>query len=142
MDIVVKLLFWVHLMSLAAGGAATFGIPVVGRQMRTAGPEMRPVLQSILKGLSNVGRTGIGLLIITGPLMIWLKYGGFGGVSYWFWIKMALVVALLAGVVYGGILFERSTKGDMAAGQMMPRVGMINMILLLGIVLSAVFAFE
>ena len=142
MDVVNNLLLWLHLMALALGGTAAFGIPVVGRKMPTAAAEMRPTLLSIMHGLSSVGRAGIGTLIVTGPLIVWLKYGGFGGVNVWFWVKMVLVVGLLAGVIYAGILLKRTMSGDTASAQQSPRVGMVNMALFLGIVFSAVFAFE
>ena len=142
MDIVIKLLFWLHIVALALGGAAAFGLPVVGSKMPTATPEMRPTLFKIMHGLSTVGRAGIGTLIVTGLLIIWLKHGGFGTVNFWFWIKMVLVVGLLGGVIYAGILGKRAEGGDMAAAQMSPRVGMVNMVLFLAVMLSAVLAFE
>ena len=70
MDILTNVLFWVHLVSLALGGAATFGIPVVGRMMATATGETRPTLFKVAHGLSSVGRAGLGGLVITGPLMV------------------------------------------------------------------------
>lgn len=142
MDIVIKLLFWLHLLALALGGAAAFGIPVVGRKMPTAAPEMRPTLLAIMHGLSTVGRAGVGTLIVTGPLIVWLKYGGFGGMNVWFWVKMVLVLGLLAGIIYSGILLKRIMSGDVSAAQQSPRVGMINTLLFVAIVFSAVFAFE
>lgn len=142
MEIVINVLIWIHLVALAVGGATAFGMPVVARQVGSATAESRPMLFAIMKGLSTLGRIGIGTLIVTGPLILWMKYGGFDGVSVWFWIKMVLVLALLAGVIYGGIMFKRGTEGDAAAAQMMPRIGMANTILLLGIVLCAAFAFS
>jgi hypothetical protein len=141
MNIVVNILFWIHLLSLALGGAAAFGIKVASGPMPSVAPEPRPTLLAIMKGLSNVGRTGIGLLIITGPLLVWLKYGGVGGFTFWFWIKMALVVVLLAGVIYGGILLERTARGG-PPSPLLPRLGLINMLVFLAIIFSAVFAFE
>lgn len=141
-EILVKVLFWIHLMGLALGGAAAFGIPVIGRRMPTVPPETRPLLMQISKGLSRVGQAGLGLLIVTGPLIVWLKYGGFGGFNTSFWVKMTLVVLLLVGVSYSGILLRRVMSGDVAAAPMLPRMGIVNTLLLLGIVLSAVFAFE
>jgi putative membrane protein len=142
MEVVINFLFWLHLIALALGGAAAFGIPVVGRKMPTAAPEVRPELLSVIRGLSAVGRAGIGTLIVTGPLIVWLKYGGFGGMNIWFWVKMVLVVALLGGVIYAGILLKRSAGGDMASAQLGPRVGMVNTLLFIAVVFSAVFAFE
>ena len=141
MDIVNDLLFWLHLSSLALTGAAAFGLPVVGSRMPTATPEMRPTLFKIMHGLSTVGRTGIGILIVTGPLMLWLKYGWVAP-NEWFWIKMVLLIGLLAGIIYGGILLKRSEGGDMASAKLSPQVGRVNMLLFLGIVLSAVLSFQ
>jgi uncharacterized membrane protein len=110
--------------------------------MATATPELRPLLQTIMKGLSSVGRAGIGLLIVSGPLLIWLKYGGFEGVSVWFWVKMVLVLGLLGGVIFGGIMMKRAMSGDVAAAKRGPLIGMANTGLFLLIVLSAVLAFD
>lgn len=141
MDVVNTILLWLHFIGLAVGGAAAFGIPVVGSRMQSVAPEMRPTLLGITEGLSKVGRAGLGLLIITGPLMIWLKYGGFGTVSFWFWIKMLLVVLLLAGVIYSGMLLKRLKSGDASVAPMMPRLGMANTSILILIVLAAALTF-
>jgi protoporphyrinogen IX oxidase len=141
MELLVDILIWLHFMAIAAGGAATFGIPVVGRNMASATAEMRPTLLAIMKGLSTLGRIGLGTLIVTGPLIIWLKYGGASGFNVWFWVKMVLVVALLAGVIYAGINLKRSMSGDEAAGRRSPQIGMINTALFVAIVATAVLAF-
>jgi uncharacterized membrane protein len=141
-DILNNLLFWVHLSALALGGAATFGLPVVGAQMRTATPETRPVLFKIAHGISRVSRAGLGLLIITGPLMVWLKFGGTAGFTNWFWAKMVLVVLLLIAVIYAGINMNAAEKGDMSAAKRAPMIGGVAMLLLLGVILCAVFTFN
>lgn len=142
MDIVNNLLLWIHLVALAVGGAASFGIPVIGARMPGAPAEARPVLQSAIKGISTISRAALVVLLITGPLLVWLKFDGVSGFDVWFWIKMVLVAALLAGVIYSGILFSRAVKGDMAAAKRQPMVGMVSMIVLIGIILSAVLAFN
>jgi len=142
MDILINILFWIHLVALSLGGVASFGIPVVGRMMPTATNETRPVLFKIVDGLSMVGRAGLGLLIITGPLLVWLKFGGTAGFTAWFWAKMILVLLLLITVIYAGINGKAAEKGDMAAAKRSPVIGMAAMLLLLGVVLCAVFAFN
>ena len=142
MDIVNNLLFWVHLMALALGGVATFGLPVVGAQMPGATAETRPTLFRVANGLSSVGRIGLGLLIVTGPLLVWLKFGGVEGFTWWFNAKMVLVVLLLILVIFAGITSKRAQGGDMAAAKRIPILGVTGMILLLGVVLCAVFAFN
>ena len=142
MDIVNNLLLWVHLMALAMAGAAAFGLPVVGSKMASASAETRPVLFSVAKGISSVSRAALGLLIITGPLLAWLKFGGVAGFTLWFTIKMVLVVLLLISVIFAGMQMKKAEGGDRAAAGMLPRIGVVNLLLLLGIVLCAVFAFS
>jgi uncharacterized membrane protein len=142
MGILTNILFWIHLSALSLGGAATFGIPVVGRLMPTATNDTRPLLFKVAKGLSTVSRAGLGLLIITGPLMVWLKFGGTEGFTAWFWAKMVLVVLLLVAVIYAGINANAAERGDMAAAKRAPMIGTVAMLLLLGVVLCAVFAFN
>jgi protoporphyrinogen IX oxidase len=141
MEIFTNLLLWVHLLSLGLGGAASFGVPVVASRLPSAAPETRPLLLQVMKGLSTVGRAGLGLLIITGPLLVWLRYGGTSGFNSWFWVKMVLVVLLLGGVIYAGVLLRRATAGGPPSPQSAP-IGMINTALFVAIVLTAVFAFE
>jgi len=141
MEFVNTVLLWLHFMGLAIGGAASFGIPVVGSRMASAPPESRPLLLGITHGLSRVGRVGLGLLIVTGPLLLWLKFNGGAGISFWFWIKMLLVLLLIAGVIYGGLLLKRLQGGDMSVAPMMPRLGAANTVVLVLIVLCAALTF-
>ncbi len=79
MDILNNLLFWLHLIGLGLGAVASFGLPVVGRQMPTATAETRPTLFKVAEGMSTLGRAGFAILIVTGPLLVWLKFGGTSG---------------------------------------------------------------
>ena len=141
MEIAINLLFWLHLMALALAGAAIFGLPVVGGQMASAGGETRAILFTIAKRLSTFSRAALGVLIVTGPLLVWLKYGGMAGFTPWFHAKMTLVVLLLVSVIVAGILLKRAQGGDSGAAEMLPRLSLVNLVLVLGIVLCAVFAF-
>ena len=91
MDIVISLLFWIHLVALGLGAVASFGLPVVGAQMPTATAETRPTLFRVAEGLTRLGRIGLGTLIVTGPLLVWLKFGGMAGFTWWFTAKMVFV---------------------------------------------------
>src|SRR3569833_2319267 len=112
MDILTNILFWIHLVSLSLGGAATFGLPVVGRMMPTANAETRPVLFKVAHGLSTVSRGGLVGLIISGPLLVWLKFGGTAGFTNWFWAKMVLVVLQNGVIFWDGLNAERAEGGD------------------------------
>lgn len=142
MDILINLLFWLHFIGLGLGAVASFGLPVVGAQMPTATNETRPTLFKVSNGLTRLGRIGFGALIVTGPLLFWLKWNGTAPAMTWFIAKMVFVVLLLILVIVAGITSKRAQGGDREAGKRMPMLSMIGIVLLLGVILCAVFAFN
>ena len=141
MDYLLPFLLWVHLLALAIGGAAVFGLPVIGSKIGSATPETRQTLFIIRDQLSSLGRAALVLLLISGPLMVWLKYGGVSGFTYWFWVKMALVAILIGVIIYGGINGKRAQGGDMAAAKRAPQVSVVAVAVYLLIIASAVLNF-
>jgi protoporphyrinogen IX oxidase len=141
MEIINGILFWIHLVALVGGGAAGVVMPIIGRQMPTATPETRAALLAVGYRMSVVGRGAISVLIVTGPLLFWLKWNFSAPSMIWFGIKMVLVVALLVTVSISGINLKKAQSGDAAAAATARRMGPINGIILLGIILAAVFAF-
>lgn len=142
MDILINLLFWLHFIGLGLGAVASFGLPVVGAQMPTATNETRPTLFKVSNGLTRLGRIGFGTLIVTGPLLFWLKWNGTAPAMTWFIAKMVFVVLLLILVIVAGITSKRAQGGDREAGKRMPMLSMIGIALLLCVILCAVFAFN
>lgn len=141
MDVLINLLFWIHLVSLALGGAAVFGLPVVGSKMPAATPEQRAALGKVAKQLSTIGRGAFGALVVTGPLVLWLRYGWTPPNGAWFGIKMLFVLILLGVIIYSGINGKRAEGGDTAAARRAPMIGMVGMFTFVLLILSAVFAF-
>ena len=111
--------------------------------MAGAPVEARPAMVGSIKTISTISRIALGLLIVTGVTLVFTKYNGdFAGLGTWFWIKMVLVAALLGGVIYAGMLFERASKGDAAAAQRQRPVGMTMTLIMIAIVLAAVLTFH
>ena len=136
MDIAFDVALAAHLLSLLAAGAALIGIPVVFARMRTATPEMRPVLGEIVQSLGRAAQIAFAVLIISGPLMIWLRYGGVDGLNYWFWVKMVLIVVMIGAMIIGGRL--RATGNVAAAGA----IAWVSRAALVGVIIAAVLTFE
>ena len=137
-----NILLWLHLAALALGGVASFGIPVVGSKMAAATPETRPVLFSVTRGLSRVAQIGLAILLVTGPILYWQKWNFTAPSMMWFGIKMLLVVILIGGVIFSGVNAKRIQAGNREAAALAPKVGMAMMLVLLGVILTAVLAFE
>lgn len=138
----VNILLWIHIIALAMGAGSSVAMPVIGSKMAGATPEMRATLFSIGNTLSMIGRTGMVILLITGPLMFWLRWNWTAPSMIWFGIKMALMLVMLIGIVISGINFKKAQGGDMAAAGVAAMAGRITGLAFLGVVLAAVFAFN
>jgi uncharacterized membrane protein len=136
MDIAFDVALAAHLLSLLAAGAALIGIPVVFARMQSATPEMRPVLGGIAQSLGRAAQIAFAVLIISGPLMIWLRYGGVEGLNNWFWVKMALIVVMIGAMIVGGRL--RAAGNVAAAGT----IAWVSRAALVGVIIAAVLTFE
>ncbi len=141
MEAIGLVLLWLHLMAIAVAGASTFGIPVVGAAARRATADHRPVLMAVARRLSMAGRGALVLLLVTGPLLIWARYGGVP-LGPWFSIKMVVVLLLTATVILSGFNARRMGKGDAAAQARAPMLALANVALLTLTVLFAVLAFR
>jgi uncharacterized membrane protein len=142
MEILNNILLWIHLMALVAGGAGSVAMPAIAAQMGTAPPDARPVLGAVQRRIVMVGRAAVAVLLVTGPLMFWLKWDFTAPSMTWFGIKMLFVLLLLVGLIVGGMNMKKAAQGDAGARTLMMRMGMLTSASLLIIVLAAVFAFN
>lgn len=135
-----ELLLWLHFMALAFGGAASFGNAVVGQVAARQGEAAQPFLMPVARGLSRLGHAGLGLLILSGIFLV-STGPGWGGVGFWFWIKMMLVALLAASI--GSIIMQlrKAWAGDDEAQRRVGFLGKANILLLALIVLTAAFEF-
>lgn len=91
--------------------------------------------------LTRFGHYGIVVLLVSGPLLIWVRYGSFEGISHWFWAKMGFVLLLAVGVVMSAVSARRMRAGDAAAAARVRLGRSIAVVSLLAIVVLAVLAF-
>jgi hypothetical protein len=142
MPTTLQILLWLHLLAFSLGGAAVFGIPVVGARVAKASPEARPTLFAIANMLSSLGRGALVVLLLTGLGMVYAGFGGdWSALKPAFWWKMAFVAILLGLVIFAGINAKKAQGGDMAAAKLQPRLSQIGMVLYICVVATAVLAF-
>jgi len=135
MDITFNLLLIVHLAAFGLGISTTFVAPIVGARMPKAPPEARPTLMGILARLTLNARVAMGLLLVTGIAMVFVRYNGdFANMGPWFFVKMGLVAFLLVLMILGAVL---------KPGRFNPRImGWLTRLSMAGIVIAAVMAFN
>ena len=141
MDIVYViglLLFFVHVVAFVAGGANSVVMPIIGAKMATATPELRGNLMDVALRLAKVGKVAMGTLLVTGVLVLWLKWNWVVP-NLWFWVKMAGIVLMIVFIT----LNERTQK---AGGPDAPRrsrmFGQLTALSFALVILAAVFAFN
>lgn len=134
MDITFQLLLIIHIVALVFGTATAVTMPVIMRRMTTAGPEGKQMLGGIAQRLGKNSQLAFGVLLLSGIAMVVVRYGGVDGMNAWFWAKMVFIGVVLVMMILGFLLKPGTIK---------PKVQMwITRLALIGIVVSAVFAFN
>ena len=142
MDIVINLLIWIHILAFVAGGANSVVGPVIAARLPGATPDVRAGYYAVMGRLAQTGKVAMVVLLVSGPAILFLKYGGLAGANIWFWIKMALIVVMLASIIHGGINARKAQAGDVEAGKRAGVAHRITGLAFAGILLAAVFAFN
>lgn len=142
MAVVVNLLIVVHLLGLVV--ALGSGIAMIRMRPVVAGAnvEQRSSLFAVGKILISNALLGLGILWVTGPLLIWFKHGGVGEFSLWFWLKIIFVIILSASLGIGSKAHRKMREGDVSQAPRVKLSGTINAITGVVIVACAVFAFN
>jgi hypothetical protein len=90
----LNVLLILHLAGLVMGFVGGRAHGEIVTRLKGAGPDATEMLWALEKKASWTAFTGTALLIASGSLMLWLKYGGIAGQSSLFWLKMVLVLAV------------------------------------------------
>lgn len=134
METLFNILLMIHLGALVVGGATTVAMPLVGRQMAGAAPETLGRLGPIARQLQLNARIAVGVLLVTGIAMLWLRYDGNAvGLGPWFVAKLTFVGVILVAVVLSLTVSPSRIRP--------PVLGGIMRLALIGIVICSVMAF-
>jgi putative copper export protein len=115
------------------GGATNLVMPALAAMMRQGGTPAG--VPAVMKRFGLLGQAALAVLVVTGALMLGLRYGGDAvALGPWFLMKLALVV-----VVLGTVLLRY-----IPVGQRLPpaAIGMVTRFALVGIVILSVATFE
>jgi len=136
-------LFVLHLLGFGAAVASSVGNLIILRMVAES-PADRPVLAKVPPRLARVGQSGLGLLWLTGLIMLWTMFGGPQNVpsTVWFSSKIVFVIVVTVVVVMADITLKRIRAGNLALVRQLPIYGIVMAVLLLLVVICAVLAFN
>jgi protoporphyrinogen IX oxidase len=135
------ILFFIHIVAFIAGGANSVLMPILGPKLATATPEVRASLVTVIDTLAKVGKYAMITLLVTGLLVLWLKWN-FVVPNFWFWIKMLGIVAMLVFISLNEINQKKARTGDAAAAKASQRFGQLTGVAFAVVIFSAVFTFN
>jgi hypothetical protein len=140
--VLTTLLLWLHFIGVGMGMGGGIALSRIGPRLIAAPGDDRELLWLLERFFSRVGAGGLAVLLTTGPLMLWLKFGGPGGLSWWFWAKMAFVIVALVGVVLHERSSSRFRTGEASAVPLMYLGGRMAGIGIVLAMLCAAFTFN
>jgi protoporphyrinogen IX oxidase len=136
------ILFIIHIAALVAGGANAVVMPVIGPKLATATGDVRGGLMGVVTGLAKIGKWALGTLLVSGVLVLWLKWNWAPANPGWFWAKLAFVALMIVFVALNEVNARKARAGDAEAGKAAARFGQLTALAFLGVIISAVFAFN
>ncbi|HEV7278546.1 MAG TPA: hypothetical protein VGN80_19885 [Devosiaceae bacterium] len=135
------LLFVIHIVAFIAGGANSVVMPIIGSRLATATPEGRASLLGVADQLAKVGKVAMATLLVTGLLVLWLKWN-FLIPNAWFWVKMLLIVAMIVLIAMNERSGKQARTGDVEAMKRSKLLGQLTAVAFAGVIVSAIFAFN
>jgi hypothetical protein len=142
MDVVISALLWVHFVALALGLGCGIAMSQVGPRLVGAPADQRDLWWPLANMLTRMAVVGMALLLISGPALLWLKFGGASALGLWFAVKMALVAVALVALGVTEWAKAKFRRGEEAAGQVMNRAGRVIGVSVLGVIAAAVLTFH
>ena len=137
-----QFLLFLHFVGLMLGATGGFGSALIMRRAQSLSPEAAGPLRGLGPMLANVSATGLGLMWLSGLVMVWSRWSGPGSLPGLFWFKFLFVLLLTATAVMIHMTYRAIRGGDGAAATRLPKLGPVAGISSLLAVLLAVYAFS
>jgi len=135
-------ILFLHFVGLMLGAAGGFASAIVMRRALTLPADEAKVLRGLGPILAKVSATGVAVLWVTGLILVWSKFDGFGNLPQMFWIKGIFILSLTAITILIQMTYAEIGKGNAAVAARLPKLGPVAGISALLAVLFAVLAFS
>ena len=136
------ILLALHLIGLMLGAGGGFGSATVMRAAAKATPEQAAMLRSLGPALARLATVGLVLMLVTGPALVSLKYGGFANMPQMFWVKLVFVTTLTLAAIAIELTYGQVKRGDVKAAARLPVLGPVAGLSSILAVIFAVLAFH
>jgi len=103
-----------HFLGLMAGFGGGIGLSQIGPRLAKANEAELPLLLKLERIFNRFSLIGLALLLITGPWMLWTRFGGGAGLPVWFTLKMSFVALAVIAVIANQIAKRRFRLGRSA----------------------------
>lgn len=134
MDDIFRLLLFIHFGALLFAATTNLIMPALMPRMMALGAEGRTILGPLTRQLSINARLSLLVLVLTGVLMVAIRYDTGLWANPWFAAKMAFIAVIILGI---GLSFTPWSRA------IPPKVfGSITRIALVGTIFCAVMAFN
>ncbi len=135
-------ILFLHLLGLLIGAGGGLGTAIVMRAALSRPSEQANVLGSVGPALGRASTIGLIIMLITGPMLVSIKYGGFSNLPQLFWVKMVFVASLTLAAITLELTYGAMKSGNMEAAKRLPALGPWAGLSSLLAVLFAVLAFH
>jgi hypothetical protein len=136
------ILLILHFLGLVAGFGGGIGLSQVGPRLANANEAELPLLLKLERSFNRISLIGLALLLITGPVMLWERFGGAAGLPVWFTLKMVFVSVAVIAMIVNQIAKRQFRSGRRGALKLILITGPITGISVLLAVIFAVLAFQ
>jgi len=131
-----------HLIGLMMGAGGGFGSMITMRAAAKMAPEQAATLRALGPAMARFSTFGLILMLLTGPALVSLKFGGFANMPQMFWVKLVFVITLTLAAVAVEITYGQVKAGNAKAAARLPLLGPIAGLSSILAVIFAVFAFH
>ena len=131
------LLLWLHVVALAVGVGGGLVTSQIGLRLVAAAPDQRAAWRPLVRSFSLSAGAGLGLLLVTGPLLVRLESGAGG-----FAAQTALVPVAVATLGLGEWGLARLERGDEGGGRLMRVSGPLTLVVVVTLAFAAAATFS
>ena len=134
-------MLFLHFVGLMLGAAGGFASAIIMRRALVLPADEAKVVRSLGPILAKVSAIGVAVLWVTGLIMVWSKWDGFGSLPQLFWVKAIFILSLTVVIGLIHMTYGQIRKGNAAVAARLPKLGPLAGLSSLLAVLFAVLAF-